>query len=577
MSGDIRRAQQIAVWRLVMLISVAMTVAGGGLTTFGLSQRGKVTIFLIGVVFATVGYIADMHAKNAVGGIWTIGFRVKLGKLGFHKTILQAALVDSGVPSEEVQSLHSMAHELYGLELEGLRMREWLNIGRPIVNAMAIALYGDWWLALAVVVLGLSYTPVGKIAQKAEARRQAKIQAGTSAHHIDFLHRLYEERVLMTDMLNGISMLPKAAFALKYLINAGNLLAAMNGLTDGLSGLTSCLTFQKLKVTNARATATTERLISILGNEPFITPQTWATHTAGKQPAIEVPPHVQSGLVVKNFRGKLPSNRHARLPALNFSLASGEAIVLQAPSGTGKSMTLLGLMHLLENSGDEYIVHDSQAINVHSLSSAQELTNYMLFISEEGVEHTARIVDLFKAYFREQHPELYAEHLARHPQMLVEVAWAMADNLLDVSIARLEHTSQHAANEQPAFPASMLPDLCRLNQVRTTWVDSILQAQHGNMASRDVHAKRMFASLSAGERRRLLVTVAAASHRPIVIFDEPLAHLDDHNRALQLEQLRQLQAGDQARGEQPVALLIVAHEHVQQLHDKLQAQLINLS
>ena len=42
----------------------------------------------------------------------------------------------------------------------------------------------------------------------------------------------------------------------------------------------------------------------------------------------------------------------------------------------------------------------------------------------------------------------------------------------------------------------------------------------------------------------------------VVIFDKPLAHLDDENRKIQMKQLKKLQSNKNG-----IALIIVAHEH----------------
>ncbi|HEV8190649.1 MAG TPA: ABC transporter ATP-binding protein [Ktedonobacterales bacterium] len=65
-------------------------------------------------------------------------------------------------------------------------------------------------------------------------------------------------------------------------------------------------------------------------------------------------------------------------------------------------------------------------------------------------------------------------------------------------------------------------------------------------------ADRVFNELSGGERQRVLVALALAQHSPIVLLDEPTAHLDIKHQVEVLELLRRL---NRARGLTVIAAL----------------------
>jgi iron complex transport system ATP-binding protein len=69
-----------------------------------------------------------------------------------------------------------------------------------------------------------------------------------------------------------------------------------------------------------------------------------------------------------------------------------------------------------------------------------------------------------------------------------------------------------------------------------------------------IEAERMFNSLSDGEKQRVLIAKALAQQTPVILLDEPTAHLDLPNRILVLQLLRRL------AHEQGKTILISTHE-----------------
>ena len=83
-------------------------------------------------------------------------------------------------------------------------------------------------------------------------------------------------------------------------------------------------------------------------------------------------------------------------------------------------------------------------------------------------------------------------------------------------------------------------------------VDESMREVFGDsMSSLDA---RLFNSLSDGEKQRVLIAKALAQQTPVILLDEPTAHLDLPNRILVLQLLRRL------AHEQGKTILISTHE-----------------
>lgn len=560
-SGDHLEAEKLAKGRVTVAAGTAIEIAGTGFATFGLSKEGAPSVFALGTVLNVLGGMIRLNASNENGARWILMLRQKLDQLGIHSSAVEAALIGAGISDEEVRGLQSLPNDVYVTELTSFNISRVRNTLRPVSSGLAMIGYGDYVTAGVVTALGLSSFPIGNYFYKEVDKHQAaQHRAGKTAKHIPYQQKVIDSHVQMTNRINLISHTPEILFAVKYLFDTGgNVLAAFNGLQQGLEGLSGTLSFQRAREASRRSVEIASHLINTICNKPFITtPQRWEEHITehGINHITELP--FSNGLVISNFKAQLPSGETTSLEPLNLSVASGESIVLRAESGAGKSVTLMAIMHLLEHKGDVNIIQNGQAIDVHSLSGPADLSNRIALITEEGINGTERVADLFRKPFREAHTDLLNDHCQKHDLMLIEIAWQMADNLLDVEIKKIE------GGEKAVFPQKMLGVLQEIREIRNLWVNDKLKQQGGNVANKNVHAQRVFSSLSAGERRRLLVAVAEATaevgQQTVLILDEPLAHLDGKNRQLQLNRLKALQEKDD-----PVALLIVSHENVEEL------------
>ncbi len=124
----------------------------------------------------------------------------------------------------------------------------------------------------------------------------------------------------------------------------------------------------------------------------------------------------------------------------------------------------------------------------------------------------------------------------------------------------------------------MEPLLLDMRQKRNELITNYLKEAQGNLSARQVHPARNFASLSAGEKRRMTCLLAFEHARThpnlqLVIHDEPLAHLDQKSIQDQIEMIKKIQQLPHAP-----AQLIIAHHFVEELSEQLQeTALINLS
>jgi len=124
--------------------------------------------------------------------------------------------------------------------------------------------------------------------------------------------------------------------------------------------------------------------------------------------------------------------------------------------------------------------------------------------------------------------------------------------------ARLIAVVPQARSLPPAFSAwetvllGRTPHLNWLGQVSKVDEDAARQAML-RTETLDL-AERRVGELSGGEQQRLLLARALAQAAPILLMDEPTAHLDLQHQLHQLEQVRQLARQD------GLAVLVVLHD-----------------
>lgn len=170
---------------------------------------------------------------------------------------------------------------------------------------------------------------------------------------------------------------------------------------------------------------------------------------------------------------------------LSFSLQTGEMICLLGPNGGGKSTllrTLAGLQPALE--GEIYI---------HSSHGKQSLSS---LISQSNI-------------------------------------WAQLISLVLTEKVSIDNTSVHDIVAMGRYPYTSF--LGALSQADEQIIEHSLE-QVGMLD----YLHKMFNNLSDGEIQRILIAKALAQQTPIILLDEPTAHLDLPNRIHILQILRQL-------------------------------------
>lgn len=573
-------AERLALGRLAVTFGATLDLAGRGMTVMGLSPIGSGEVFMSGLAGTSLGGVIEDHFDNSNGSQWSILTKRVIGTLGHHKGAVISALNDVGLAKEEIGSLGQLPNNLYAAELNPANIERWRYVLIPLLTGAVMSLYGDIHSAAIVAGLGLLSFPAGEFFyREANVKRDAKFRAVRSAGMIDYLKRLYREHIRMTDIINSISRIPDFLFAIKFLSDGGgNTLPALYGFKQGLEGLFNVLTKQRSRETSRRTTEIAIHLINILTNAPFIaTRQRWREHISA-EPSLEPGIHFQNGLIIKQFKAKLPSGKWTSLIPINLDIEGGKVKVLMAKSGTGKSITLMALQHLLEHEGSLYIVRDGKARDVHSLKNQEELAEEIVLITREGIDEEDRIVDLYKKYFMLDYPEFVTFYLDKakssRDKEQVQLAFMMADNLLEKEIMTITELLDPKIRQKPVpgvFPPSdeILLMLKEIRSRRSCWVNDHLRQKGGNLAASGIDAHRTISSISPGELTRLLVAVADAAcksqKRAMVILDEPVKDIDlKENFPLQLQAIKELQ-----RNNPGTAMLIVSHEHVEELQQTL--------
>ncbi|KKR33030.1 MAG: hypothetical protein UT63_C0025G0007 [Candidatus Gottesmanbacteria bacterium GW2011_GWC2_39_8] len=561
LSDDGKTAEKLARGRVVMAGAKGIESAGMVLGTYGLSENSLPLFFALGTAMKICGRMIAAHTQNENGAYWDLLLSEKIGKLGLFRPAVHAALVDKGFTTEEIEKLKSLPVEVYKTELQIANETRMQNGIVPIGSGLTMIGYGDILTGGAVTLLGLCTFPVGDFFyRESDQVRAAEFRVGRSAKHTVYQRGIQNDHIGMTDKINLMSMTPEAIFALKYWLAAGgNFLAGFNGLVNGLSGFTQAFALQRERESSRRTTEMATHFIQALTSEPFIaTKRRWQEHVSIYQDdPLDI--KIQEGIVIRDFKARLPNGGQSGLLPINLTLEKGCSAIFRADSGTGKSSTFMAMLHLLDHEGSIHFVKNGTVNNIHRLKDPEEVAENILFVTKEAVDPTDRIADLFKNSFLYKHQDLYKKHLEKNPKKYVDLAWQTADNLLEQEIKKMRK------GKRSVFPKDMLPVIIEIFEGRIKWVNSLLKEAKGNLAKKDMNSERIFSSLSAGQKERLLVTVAVKTVESgkikAVILDEPVGHLGEANRRLQIKELKAIQ--------EKAPLLITTHEHVDQLQTEL--------
>jgi ABC-type lipoprotein export system ATPase subunit len=552
-------AKELANGRVKVATGTGLEVAGTSLATWGLTSENMASIFALGVTMKICGRMVAFHHKNKNGSLWTLNTVPVLDSLGHFKVAVNAALINQGVSSEEVKLLFDLPNALYRAELFSPNLNRLKTATLPVASAAALALNEQFITSGLIAGFGILAIPIGEFAYKqADVRRAAQLRVGRSAGAMDYRTQVLEQHVKMTDGLNILSQTPDLLFALvNSLSDTAGALPALYGLQQGLTGLTGTLSDQRNREAARRTTEIANKMIDMLTNKPFIgTHQRWLEHI--EESGCEQVPRVEftNGIAIRNFVSMTPTGENTKLLPISVDCAGNSACILKAESGTGKSLTLMSIMHRLEHTGSVHFFENGKPVNVHDLCGPSEIESKIAMITDNNFDPNNRVVDLFRQCFQKLHGDIYENHIQQHNEIMIRLAWNVADNLLEEEIKKIE------LSEVSVFPENMLDVLKEIGCKRNEWVNQHINMQKGNMTSDGVHATRVYSSLSKGEQTRMVVCLAEAvvdaNDIVAVVLDEPLAHLDNTNRQYQLGSLRRIQ-------ESKVALIIVSHDDIGEL------------
>ena len=210
---------------------------------------------------------------------------------------------------------------------------------------------------------------------------------------------------------------------------------------------------------------------------------------------------------------------------LSFSLYEGEMVCMLGPNGCGKSTLLRTLAGLQPAISGEFSL-TAQRSNSETVShlTAQRSKSIALVLTERMSLESTTVHDVVA--------------MGRYPYtsflggLTDEDERIIAQSLHQVGFDNLSGTESAGLSAQRSVS------------------DNGLSAQR----SVEALASTMFNAHSDGEKQRILIAKALAQQTPIILLDEPTAHLDLPHRILILRLLRQL------AHEQGKTILISTHE-----------------
>jgi energy-coupling factor transporter ATP-binding protein EcfA2 len=561
-SGEKQSSLKLASFRFFLSIFLIAELVGYFLITFGLAPSRQLEFFICGVIFKIVGEVCSAFFQNRSGTFLSIELQKYLKSLKTHAVEIRSLLADSGCTESEIHALYTLPRDVYQSELNGYQRARILNVGAPITCGLALLANGDVLTAGAVILLGLLSFPIGERFFKENTfRRESELRIGLAAQLIPYVEKIYREHVWLTTKVNFLSQLPLLLFLFRFLWNgSGYLLSSFFGLTQGLMGLTGSLAFQKARVTSMKTTETTKHLIHALSS-PFliVTPQRWKEHCANQASAL---PKIKykDGILLDHFSPNVPFEEKGTHSISTF-IPFGSVCLLRAPSGKGKTTLLAALNHLIEHTGNIFILTNGQNINVHHLTR-EDFDRKIFLFREDNIESSARLIDLFKNATFAKCSSLLEKGKNQFDPLLVDLAWKAQDNLLEQEIKNIEN------HKHSTFPEKMLVFLIDLRKKQIAHIKDVLKKSSGNLDSLRIYPERNFSTLSSGEKRRVVSVIALemCSANPdisLVILDEPLTHLDKTNIDHQLQTILQIQNLCSA------SILLISHHFIDEMKETL--------
>lgn len=570
-------ADRLVLGRLGQAVGKLAEVFGTGLAMYGLSLPGDKGPFAAGLTLVLSAQAVSDHISNTNGSGVQQEVEIKLGEITPHLKAIRSSLVGNklGISRQEIEGLTSIGRSVYSTELNPQRIDTAGYIGLSLASGLASIAYGDIALGATLVALGIAGPVLGKkFYYEADVVRAAKSRAAYVVKKWNLFSKLKNDHVRMTNTTNAISKIPEILIGLRYFFGGSeNVLPAFYGIKQGLVGLKGVLTKQRSREDAKRTAAIVEHVIDKITQKPFIATKTrWNEHVVEQGIKTLDNPPFENGIVISDFIATLPSGEKTDLLPISLAVPAGGSAIIKAESGSGKSATMLSLLHLYEHDGSLFLVKDGRSTDVHEFGDKSEIQKRILLVKDELIEKSSTVTDLLSPYYLITHAEEYQRQFTdtKFSPDLVEIAWGMPDGLLEAEIEKIEN------GEEGIFPLNMRDMIVKIHDDRAQWVNDHLNAMGGNLAESKVHAERVFEDLSDGEKKRMMTAIAAAACKAkaadVIILDEPLANIDEKNKKLELQALRSLQDMNKE-----MALIIISHEHISELQETLNnAQVVKL-
>lgn len=549
-------------------LATFIEIIGYFLVTLGLFPGHSASWFLLGVLFKIGGDLVGSFLQNRSGILLSQEFRTFLSLLTRHSQEIVGLLSKGGIAQEEIRALDSLPSEIYQTELHCYRRSSLLTFGAPFACGLALMVGQEVVFGVLVLFLGLLSVPIaGRYFKQRAYRNEEQSRIGRSARLPSYIGRTLHRHLVLTLQVNSLSQMPLLLFAIRFIANGvGQLLATFYALTQGLVGFTGALAFQRSRTAAIRTAKKVSHLVeSVVSSSLIVTDPSWTAHVKSWRDTPLPKTGLKHGIILVNFCPILRVNEERTkldCSPLSCSIQSGEACLIQAPSGRGKSTLIMALIHLMDHEGDLYFVKEGRVKNSHDFDR-EHLQQRMLFRREGDLGDELRIVDLFQKILEKRLSCYREELISLYGGELVELAWRAEDALVEHAIDEMEKGSS------PIFPIEMFSALKAMRSTRSRLVSELLQLGQGNLATQRMVPERTFATLSSGEKKRLMTLIvwqeAALFYPSLVILDEPLAHLDEASIEDQLKVIQEIR-----RLPNPPALLIISHTRVDLLTSALE-------